>query len=72
MRSARGRAVRPTAGAGPGDRRRARAAIPAGAHVGLAALGLAACAGPGSADARAVVEELAAAVAGGDGAAACA
>ncbi|KLN35756.1 hypothetical protein FB00_05565 [Cellulosimicrobium funkei] len=72
VRSARGRAVRPTAGAGPGGRRRARAAIPTGALAGLTALGLAACAGPGTADARAVVEELAAAVAGGDGTAACA
>lgn len=72
MRSARGRTVRSRAGAGPGGRRRVGTAVPAGALVGLAALGLAACAGPGTADARAVVEELAAAVAGDDGAAACA
>jgi len=72
VRSARGGEVRSTAGAGPDGGRRARTGVATGALVGLAALGLAACAGPGSADARDVVEDLAGALAAGDGDAACA
>lgn len=70
MRSVRDGAVRSVAGPGAGGPRRVRAG--AGVLAGIAVLGLAACAAPGSADARGVVEDLADALAAGDGDAACA